>query len=145
MKSGNGEDSPENLSEDQTPPGRESAGTGLDRRRVLTQLSLVLGGTCGAGWLRRRSPEALLVQGTRLHRHVASGLIEGRAEASTKLLFFNPHQFKTVDNVCEMVIPQTTTAGARAAKVPQFIDLLLAERETRCRVITGLVLTNPAR
>ena len=30
-----------------------------------------------------------------------------------------------------MVIPQTETAGARAAKVPQFIDLLLAERETQ--------------
>ena len=34
-------------------------------------------------------------------------------------------------SICEILIPQTKTPGARAAKVPQFIDLLLAERETQ--------------
>ena len=131
MEYGNREDSPDNLDSEQMPPERESAGTDFDRRRLLTQLSLFLAGACGARWLKTLSPEALLAQGTQLHRHVASGLTQGRAETSTKLLFFNPHQFKTIDTICEMVLPQTKTAGARAAEVPQFIDLLLAERETQ--------------
>jgi hypothetical protein len=45
-----------------------------------------------------------------------------------------------VDVICEILIPQTKTPGARAAKVPQFIDLLLAERETQMQIeiIAGL-------
>ena len=129
MKYGNREDFRENLNS--TPSEGESARSDLSRRGALTQFSLILAGACGAHWLKTLSPDALLAEGTQLHRHVASGLTEGRAENPRKLLFFNPHQFKTVDTICEMVIPQTETAGARAAKVPQFIDLLLAERETQ--------------
>ncbi|HEX2521024.1 MAG TPA: gluconate 2-dehydrogenase subunit 3 family protein [Terriglobia bacterium] len=110
---------------------RELPRTDLSRRGALTQLASILAGACGAHWLKTLSPEALLAEGTQLHRHVASGQVKGPTETSAKLLFFNPHQFKTVDALCEMVIPQTETAGARAAKVPQFIDLLLAERETQ--------------
>lgn len=131
MKYGNREDFGESLNKSLTPPERESARKDLSRRRALAQLASLLAGACGAHWLKALSPEALLAEGTQLHRHVASGLMKGQPETSTKLLFFNPHQFKTVDTICEMVIPQTETAGARAAKVPQFIDLLLAERETQ--------------
>lgn len=131
MKYSNREDSVESLNRDQTPQEPEPTETDFSRRRALTQLALVLAGACGARWLKTLSPEALLAEAAQLHRHVARGPMEGRADASTKLLFFNPHQFKTVDTICEMVIPQTTTAGARAARVPQFIDLLLAERETQ--------------
>jgi Gluconate 2-dehydrogenase subunit 3 len=131
MKYGNREDSRENLNKNHTPPEGESSGTDFTRRRALAQLSSILAGACGVHWLKSLSPEVLLAEGTQLHRHVARGLMKGQPEASTKLLFFNPHQFETVDAICEMVIPQTETAGARAAKVPQFIDLLLAERETQ--------------
>ena len=129
MTYSNRDDFRENLNS--TPSEGESARSDLSRRRALTQLSLIVAGTCGVSWLNTLSPEALLAQGSELHRHVASGLMKGQPETFAKLLFFNPHQFKTVDTICEMVIPQTATAGARAAKVPQFIDLLLAERETQ--------------
>jgi len=45
-----------------------------------------------------------------------------------------------MDLICEMIIPQTRTAGARAAKVSQFIDLLLAEGELqpRMEIVAGL-------
>ncbi|HEU0005287.1 MAG TPA: gluconate 2-dehydrogenase subunit 3 family protein [Terriglobia bacterium] len=97
------------------------------RRQALTQLSRIL---ATLPWLEQLSPEALLAHGTELHRHLASDS-PGAVTPPEKQLFFNPHQFKTVDIICEMVIPQTKTPGARAAKVPQFIDLLLAERETQ--------------
>ena len=103
----------------------------MSRRRALTQLSVIFAGTLTLPWLKQLSPENLLAHGTELHRHVAARSTVGREVSAEKLLFFNPHQFKTVDIVCETVIPQTGTPGARAAKVPQFIDLLLAERETQ--------------
>jgi Gluconate 2-dehydrogenase subunit 3 len=109
----------------------ESPGPDLGRRHALTQLSVIFAGTWTLPWLKQLSPEILLAHGTELHRHVAASSTVGREVSPEKLRFFNPHQFKTVDIVCETVIPQTTTPGARAAKVPQFIDLLLAERETQ--------------
>ena len=103
----------------------------LNRRRALTQLSVIFAGTWTLPWLKQLSPETLLAHGAELHRHAAARSSVGREVSAENLLFFNPHQFKTVDIVCEIVIPQTRTPGARAAKVPQFIDLLLAERETQ--------------
>jgi Gluconate 2-dehydrogenase subunit 3 len=114
-----------------TPSGPKSPGPDLSRRHALSQLSLICTGTLMLPWLKGLSPEALLAQGTELHRHIASSSRAGRDVSPEKPLFFNPHQFKTVDSICEIVIPQTSTPGARAAKVPQFIDLLLAERETQ--------------
>jgi hypothetical protein len=131
MKQGNSEDSRESLREERAGREHELARTDLSRRRALTQLTSILAAACGASWLKALSPEDLLAEAAQLHRHVAGDQAKGRAEISTKLLFFNPHQFKTIDTICELVIPQTTTAGARAARVPQFIDLLLAERDTQ--------------
>jgi hypothetical protein len=106
----------------------EFQGADLSRRRALTQLSVIFAGTWTLPWFKQLSPETLLAHGTELHRHVAARSTEASLK---KLLFFNPHQFKTVDIICELMIPQTSTPGARAAKVPHFIDLLLAERETQ--------------
>ncbi len=41
--------------------------------------------------------------------------------------FFNAHQNETVTAVAELIIPQTETPGAKAAKVNEFIDLVLSE------------------
>lgn len=41
--------------------------------------------------------------------------------------FFTPPQVALVDELSELVIPATDTPGARAAKVVEFMDLLLAE------------------
>ena len=37
------------------------------------------------------------------------------------------HQAETVEMIAELIIPETDTPGARAARLPEFIDLLLAE------------------
>ena len=118
------------MNREETVSEPEFPGPDLSRRRAFTRLSVIFAGTWTLPWLKQLSPETLLAHGAELHRHVAARSTMGR-EVSPKLLFFNPHQFKTVDIVCEIVIPQTRTPGARDAKVPQFIDLLLAERETQ--------------
>ena len=41
--------------------------------------------------------------------------------------FFNPHQNETVTMLAELIIPQTETPGAKAAKVNEYIDLILSE------------------
>lgn len=45
--------------------------------------------------------------------------------ASLKTL--NPHQNATVTTISELIIPQTDTPGAKAARVNEFIDLVLTE------------------
>jgi hypothetical protein len=103
--------------------------TDLDRRRALKQISFIFGAVSALPLLKGLSPEALLAQGRDIHRHAASGSGAAVVRTSEARLFFDPHQFKIVDIICEIIIPQTKTSGARRAKVPQFIDLLLAERE----------------
>ena len=105
--------------------------TDLSRRCALKQLSLILGESWTLSWFAGLSQEALLAQAVDIHRHMAFDSTAALASSSEAQLFLNPHQFKTVDSICEIIIPQTNTPGARAAKVPQFIDLLLAERETQ--------------
>lgn len=39
----------------------------------------------------------------------------------------SPHQNATVTVISELIIPQTNTPGAKAARVNEFIDLILAE------------------
>ena len=41
--------------------------------------------------------------------------------------FFNAHQNETVTVLAELIIPQTETPGAKAAKVNEFIDLVLSK------------------
>jgi hypothetical protein len=42
-----------------------------------------------------------------------------------------PHENETVATIAELIIPQTETAGARAANVNQFIDAVPDGCETR--------------
>ena len=109
----------------------ESDATGLDRRRALKQITFALGAAWALPLLKGLSPEALLAQGRAIHHQIASRSTDALRAVSEAHPFFTPHQFETVDVICEMIIPQTKTPGARAAKAPQFIDLLLAERETQ--------------
>jgi hypothetical protein len=39
----------------------------------------------------------------------------------------NPHQNDTVTTIAEIVIPQTNTPGAKAARVNEFVDLIVTE------------------
>ncbi len=53
---------------------------------------------------------------------------------------FTAHQEATVSAIAEAIIPQTDTPGARAARVSEFIDAVLADAEpgTRNRFFNGL-------
>ena len=57
-----------------------------------------------------------------------------------KQLLFDDHQIETVATICDLIIPTTDTPGARAAKVHDFIDLILNDgpAERRNRFLTGL-------
>ena len=53
----------------------------------------------------------------------------------------NPHQNATVTTISELIIPQTNTPGAKAARVNEFIDLILTEwydEEEKSTFMTGL-------
>jgi hypothetical protein len=53
----------------------------------------------------------------------------------------NPHQNQTVTTISELIIPQTNTPGAKAARVNEFIDLILTEwydDEEKSIFLTGL-------
>jgi glucoside 3-dehydrogenase (cytochrome c) hitch-hiker subunit len=57
------------------------------------------------------------------------------------LRILDPHQHQTVAAVAELIIPETDTPGARAARVAEFIDLMVAEwctEEQRARFLDGL-------
>ena len=43
--------------------------------------------------------------------------------------FFDGHQTETVSTICELIIPETDTPGARAAKVHEYVDFVLSEEE----------------
>jgi hypothetical protein len=53
----------------------------------------------------------------------------------------NPHQNATVMTISELIIPQTDTPGAKAARVNEFIDLIVADwydDEEKSTFLTGL-------
>ncbi len=43
-------------------------------------------------------------------------------------LFFTPEQYRMVEHLAEMIIPEDETPGAKQAGVPEFIDFMLANR-----------------
>lgn len=58
-----------------------------------------------------------------------------------QLKLLNPQQDATVTALAELIIPQTDTPGAKAARVNEFIDLILAEwasDEERQLFLSGL-------
>jgi hypothetical protein len=61
--------------------------------------------------------------------------------AKPVLKTLNPHQNATVTTIAELILPQTHTPGAKAARVNEFIDLIVAEwydDEEKETFVTGL-------
>ncbi len=90
----------------------------MDRREVLQWI----GGAVGASALSGVSPERLLAVGRTLHDRVSA-----RTAPQQALAALDEHQAHTVAAIAEHIIPETDTPGARAARVEEFIDLLLAD------------------
>src|SRR5277367_4342387 len=61
--------------------------------------------------------------------------------AAPALQTLNPHQNATVITISELIIPQTDTPGAKAARVNEFIDVLLTgwfDDNERAKFLAGL-------
>jgi hypothetical protein len=96
---------------------------GMDRRKALKNLSLVFGAASSVPALAGLSAEAVFAQGQSIHLHLPAK--PATAVRSGALEVFDAHQNETVTTICELIIPQTATAGAKAARVNEFIDTFL--------------------
>jgi len=107
----------------------------LDRRQALRTLALgSIGAVAAPSWA-----ETLAGRARASAEHVHAAL--AAAPAAWTPRFLDAHQNETVVLLSELIIPQTETPGARAAKVNEFIDLVLANAEERERkeFVKGLV------
>jgi hypothetical protein len=103
----------------------------MDRREVLR----VLGGVLALPALHGLTADDAWALGRALH-----GRIDGRLRAGRVL---TDAQMRTVRDIAERIIPATDTPGAAAARVDEFIDLMLAEwydDDGRVRFLDGLLL-----
>ena len=101
----------------------------MNRRNALKNMSLVLGAASSVPTLAGLSAEAVFAQGESIHEHVPAKPAAG----PTALKVFNPHQNQTVIVLSELIIPQTSTPGAKAARVNEFIDIFLSSMNTSRR------------
>src|SRR5262245_19579184 len=113
-------------------PGQEQ----MNRRKAMKNMTLVLGAASSVPALAGLSAEAVFAQGKSIHEHVPVKPAEG----PTALKVFNSHQNQTVIALSELIIPQTTTPGAKAAKVNEFIDIFLSSvnNSSRQEFLEGL-------
>ena len=106
----------------------------MDRREALRRMVIgpVGAAACGPAWVERLSAAALA--------RPAPGQSPVAGAAGWTPRVFTPHQDATVVELSERIIPQTETAGARAARVNAFIDTVLddAEAEEREAFLRGL-------
>jgi hypothetical protein len=102
----------------------------MDRREALRRMVLgPVGAACAAAWVDGLTELALA--------SAAQGQAAADAAAWTPRVF-TARQDATVTELSELIIPQTDTAGARAAYVNRFIDAVLddapdSERESFLR------------
>ena len=109
---------------------------GVNRRDALRRIAVGgIGAVTSAMWVENLSALAR-VQAE--HVHTALATAQSTAAWTPKVLSAQQHQ--TVAALVELIIPQTTTPGAKAALVDRFIDTLLdgAEPADRERFLGGL-------
>lgn len=108
----------------------------LDRRQALRTLAFGgLGAVAAPAWAETL---AEIARDHADHAHTAVAAAAEAAPWAPKV--FNAHQNETVVLLSEMIIPQTDTPGAKAAKVNEFIDLVLddANEIERKQFLNGL-------
>lgn len=99
----------------------------ISRRRLVKTLGAGLGGVAVWPYLSDQAAEAFAAIQT--------------TGAPPSLAFLTPAQYTTLDALVETIVPaDASSPGARAARVADYIDLLLAEsdEETRERWTAGL-------
>ncbi len=85
----------------------------LERRAILRMMTAMPAGALfSAAWGATAAPKGL-----------AAELISPEAAAPYQPKVFNPHEWKTVHTLCDLIIPaDERSASATAAGVPEFID-----------------------
>ena len=105
----------------------------MHRRKVVKTLATAL----SVPIAEQLSPLELFAFGRELQ-----GRLQGRRSKSRYIFkSLDPHQNRTVTEISELIIPQTDTPGAKAARVNEFIDLILTEwfsTEERDHFLKGL-------
>jgi hypothetical protein len=112
----------------------------LDRRQALRTLAFGgIGAVAAPAWAETL---AEIARDHADHAHTAVAAAAEAAPWAPKV--FNAHQNETVVLLSEMIIPQTDTPGAKAAKVNEFIDLVLddANETERKQFLNGLSWMN---
>ncbi|MFQ5572054.1 MAG: gluconate 2-dehydrogenase subunit 3 family protein [Rhodothermales bacterium] len=97
----------------------------MDRREALRRISLLMGGTLSVS--------------------TVAGILGGCKAGPAGIPFtpqtFTPDQNELVITLTELIIPETDTPGAKAARVNEFIDLMITEwysAEERDRFLAGV-------
>ena len=83
----------------------------MDRRQALKRVGMLMGGAVSAP----------LMSGVLAGCQAPSGATAYTFQVLT------PEQNELVATICDLIIPETDTPGARAARVHEFADLMLAE------------------
>lgn len=108
----------------------------LDRRQALRTLAFGgIGAVAAPAWAET------LAEIAREHADHAHTAVPAAAEAAPWApKVFDAHQNETVVVLSELIIPQTDTPGAKAAKVNEFVDLVLsdASESDRKQFLKGL-------
>ena len=100
----------------------------MDRREALRLLSNAIAVPALSGY----TVEGLLALGRRQHI---------RSQVAPGVHRFDPQQRAIIGAIAERIMPETDTPGARAAGVPEFIELVVAENFTdqeRERFLAGV-------
>ena len=96
----------------------------MNRREVLQRVAMLMGGAISA-------PAALAI---------LNGC-SPKPGASWQPLFLSKEEGAMVEDVADLIVPRTTTPGARDVGVPAFIDVILKDAypsEDQARFISGL-------
>ena len=97
----------------------------LDRRQALRKLAAGgLGAATAPLWSQRLT--ALAIAHADPHTHTAAAAPAGTVAPWTPKVL-DAHQNDTVVAISELIIPQTETPGAKAARVNEFVDLVLSD------------------
>ena len=97
----------------------------LSRRAMIRSIAL---GLTGAGLLDRAAAQ---------HVHEAAAA-ERAGSGSYTVKFFQPHEYRTVQRLAELIVPADDVSGsALEAGAPEFIDLLASHNDELAAIFTG--------
>jgi hypothetical protein len=83
----------------------------MKRRDAIARVALLIGGTLSAGTLAT----------------VLEGCKSGGSSTAGSAFAIAPQHSEMIAEIAEMILPKTSTPGAKEAKVPEFIQFMLKE------------------